>query len=152
METSHWFVVGIDFSDGAASALEHAVELATEIRASIACVHAYEDAPGTQLLEDGCRKLAELESVVAMSGARSKGIRVETMVRRGPAWEKLVNVACDLGARLIVVGASGQRWVPHHFFLGTVATRVAATSRRMVLIVPVWADGSGEIGERTAAS
>src|SRR5262245_60269773 len=46
MERRRWVVVGMDFSPGAAQALERAAELATEIGASLACVHAYEDPPG----------------------------------------------------------------------------------------------------------
>lgn len=145
MERTHWIVVGIDFSEGSARALEHAIELAADTGASVACVHAYEDPPGTPLLADrGCALRAQLDEFVATSGALGKGVHVEAMLRRGAAWEKLLNVACDLGAESIVVGARGAHEAPHQFFLGTVATRVAAMSTRTVLIVP----GLAPVGSR----
>src|SRR5690242_991793 len=99
MDRGQWIVVGTDFSAGAARALECAVRLAARSGASVACVHAYEDAPGTPLLEDyGPALLLQLEEIVAMSGARRERVHVEAILRRGTAWEKLVNVACDLGA------------------------------------------------------
>ena len=55
------------------------------------------------------------------------------------------NVAADLGADLIVVGAQGQRGAG--FFLGTVTTRLASTSTRCGLIVPA-PPGAGHVGKR----
>jgi hypothetical protein len=54
-----WIVVGTDFSDGAAALIENAVRLAAKTQVSFACVHAYEDAPGTPLLDDRGSALAE---------------------------------------------------------------------------------------------
>jgi nucleotide-binding universal stress UspA family protein len=137
METKRWIVVGTDFSDPARHALEIAVTMAADIGANVACVHAYEDTPGVRIVEDPTSKLsAELEETIVASGARSKGVHVEPIIRRGPPWEKLANVAADLGAGLIVVGASGQRWTPKQFFLGSVTSRLTATSKRLVLVVP----------------
>ncbi len=137
MDANRWIVVGIDFSDGATRALEHALTLADQIGASVACVHAYEDAIGASALDDPSPALRkELEAVIASCRSRHPGVRVEAVVRRGAPWDKLVNVACDLGAELIVVGADGQRGASHERFLGTVASRVATASSRSVLVVP----------------
>ena len=136
MERARWIVVGTDFSDGADRALEHAVGLASESRASLACVHAFEDPPGApaSLDDPTSTLLSELADAVARSGADGRGVHVELVLRRGAPWDKLLNVAADLGADLIVVGAQGRRGAG--FFLGTVTTRLATTSTRCVLIVP----------------
>jgi nucleotide-binding universal stress UspA family protein len=137
MQRSRWIVVGTDFSEGAARALEEAASLAAHVGASVTLVHAYEDTPGTPLCADRAPALcAALEEAIAACGARARGVHVEAAVRRGPACEKLLNVACELGAPLIVVGANGEGHAPPQRFLGSVATRLAAISTRMVLIVP----------------
>jgi nucleotide-binding universal stress UspA family protein len=144
MQRTQWIVVGTDFSEGADRALREAIRLASRIGASVACVHAYEDAPGTPLLEDREPTLsAQLEETIASPDARANGVHVEAILRRGPAWEKLINVACERGASLVVVGAHGQRQRPNQFFLGSVASRLAALSTRMVLIVPSALDQKG---------
>jgi nucleotide-binding universal stress UspA family protein len=128
----------MDFSDNAERALEQAVELAADSGRSVACVHAYEDPPGTAALRDDPAPGLEsqLADAVQRSRANERGVHVQLIVRRGPPWDKLLNVAADLGSELIVVGASGQRGPFHNFFLGSVASRLAATSTRSVLVVP----------------
>jgi nucleotide-binding universal stress UspA family protein len=137
MERIRLIVVGTDFSDGASRAFEQAVDVARALGASIACVHAYEDPPGTALSDDRSSVVqTQLEELVAESNARSRGVRVEVLVRRGAPWEKLLNVASDLDAGLIVVGSSGQRDAAPQFVLGTVTARLIARSTRLVLVVP----------------
>jgi nucleotide-binding universal stress UspA family protein len=137
MEPRRWIVVGTDFSPSAGRALLRAASLAAELGAAIACTHAYEDPPGAAPEIDLTQGLtARLNEVAAQVRARFPSVAVECFVRRGAPWEKLVNVACELGAEMIVVGASGEhgRAVPR--FVGSVVTRVAATSNRAVLVVP----------------
>ena len=112
-------------------------ELASEVRADVACVHAYEDAPTTCAFDDcGPALRSQLEELIARHVPGDCPIRVEPVVRRGAPWEKLVNVATELGADLIIVGSDGQRGAAHRGFLGTVANRLAITSPRSVVVVP----------------
>jgi nucleotide-binding universal stress UspA family protein len=137
MQRTRWIVVGTDFSDGAARALDQAVDLASELGARVALVHAFDDLPGTPMLHDPTPGItSELAVCSARSAAAKWGVRVDTFVRRGAPWDKLVNLATDLGADLIVVGARGQRAGNHDLFLGTVASRLATVSTRTVLVVP----------------
>jgi nucleotide-binding universal stress UspA family protein len=137
MERIRWIVVGVDFSDGSIRALEYALKHAGTVSASVACVHAYEDAPHTPAFHDASRTLREqLALVIAQCKPPESNVRVDPIVRRGPPWEKLANVATELGAELIVVGADGQRGASSGGFLGTVAYRLAATSPRSVVVVP----------------
>jgi Universal stress protein UspA and related nucleotide-binding proteins len=137
IQTERWIVVGTDFSSGAEQALQQALTLAAESNASIALVHAYEDTPGT-LASNGQTAAAlhaRLEEAIGRTGARERGIRVDSVVRRGAPWDKIVNVASELGATLIVVGAHGQRGPMRSSLVGSVATRVVATSTHSVLVV-----------------
>jgi nucleotide-binding universal stress UspA family protein len=137
MKRLRWIVVGTDFSPAADRALDHAAELATELDASIAVVHAYEDPPGARFDSDPAPGMrAHLEQAAAPIRTRHPSLRVDCLVRRGAPWDKLVNVASDLGAQMIVVGAGGERSSAEPSFLGSVVTRVAAASKRSVLVVP----------------
>jgi nucleotide-binding universal stress UspA family protein len=146
MERVRWIVVGTDFSEAADRALERAVDLASESRARLACVHAFEDPPVAQgAIDDVTPALrSELADAVARSSARERGVQVDLILRRGAPWDKLVNVAADLGAELIVVGAHGQRGTA--IALGSVTTRLAANSTRCVLVVPARAEGAEDWG------
>jgi nucleotide-binding universal stress UspA family protein len=137
MERKRWIVVGTDFSEGASRALDSAVKLAAELGANVACVHAYEDAAGTPAFEDPAPAIRrQIEEAIAQCPACRGAVYVEPVVRRGAAWDKLLNVAAELGAELIVVGAEGQRGASHSHFLGTVASRLVTSSTRSVLVVP----------------
>jgi nucleotide-binding universal stress UspA family protein len=137
MERSRWIVVGTDFSEGATRALEYAVSLAGDIRANVACVHAYEDAAGTPAFHDPAPELRkQIEESISLCAPWRRKVHVEPFVRRGAPWDKLLNVAAELGAELIVVGADGQRRASHERFLGTVTCRLATTSSRSVVVVP----------------
>jgi nucleotide-binding universal stress UspA family protein len=137
MRRNRWIVVGMDFSEGAVRAFQHAVDLAGDMGASVACVHAYEDGPTTSAFHDpGPALIEQMRDIIARSMPRDSSVRVDHMVRRGAPWEKLVNVAMELGADLIVVGSDGQRGASQDGFLGTVASRLATTSPRSVVVIP----------------
>jgi nucleotide-binding universal stress UspA family protein len=137
MERRRWIVVGTDFSLSAGRALLRAAALAEELGAAVACTHAYQDPPGTPLQSDPAEVLtARLKEIASQVRARFPSVEVECFVRRGAPWEKLVNIACELGAEMIVVGASGEHGRPLPAFVGSVVTRIAATSNRAVLVVP----------------
>jgi nucleotide-binding universal stress UspA family protein len=137
MDSSRWIVVGMDFSDGAIRALEYALDLAKAVGASVACVHAYEDAPGTPAFHDPAPAIRQqFEEVIALHTPNASSIRIDCVVRRGPPWGKLANVALELGADTIVIGADGQRGAARLGFLGTVASRLVTTSPRSVVVVP----------------
>jgi nucleotide-binding universal stress UspA family protein len=136
VERTRWIVVGMDFSDGAFRALEYALEQANALGASVACVHAYEDAPGTPASEDPVAIREQLDEVILLRTPTPRTVRIDSVVRRGPPWEKLANVATELGADMIVIGADGQRGAASQGFLGTVASRLVTTSRRSVVVVP----------------
>jgi nucleotide-binding universal stress UspA family protein len=130
MDRERWIVVGTDFSAGSQYALEQALGVAQDSRAHVVLVHAYEDEPGASALADPTSKLLrQLSQEIAASSATPRGIRVEPLVRRGPPWKKILNVATEYGAEMIVVGRSGQRGATRG-----VVSRVLALSTRSVLV------------------
>src|SRR5580704_10592596 len=133
---ARWFVVGTDFSEGARWALQQAVRLAGPSGARLALVHAYEDPIEASRSADDIAGAAQEQLDAAVTeNVSGSGVAVETFVRRGAPWEKLLNVAVEVGADLIVVGATGQRGVTSvGAVLGSVAYRVIASSTRSVLI------------------
>ena len=129
-------MVGTDFSDGAQRALEQALGLAEGAGAQVALVHAYEDPPGVSPSPTDPTPclLRQLADAIVASGAVRRGIHVEPIVRRGAPWDKLLNVATEVGAELVVVGSHGQRGSGAGPQLGSVASRVVANSTRAVLL------------------
>jgi nucleotide-binding universal stress UspA family protein len=136
MRPTRWIVVGMDFSDGSIRALQYALGHASALGASVACVHAYEDTPAMPAFHDPASAMRDqLDAVIAQSRPPQCEVRVDSIVRRGAPWEKLVNVATELGAELIVVGADGERGASGDGFLGTVANRLVTKSPQSVLVV-----------------
>jgi len=133
---ARWIVVGTDFSEGARWALQQAVRLAGPSGARLALVHAYEDQIEASYFADDIAGAAQEQLDAAVTeNVSGSGVIVETFVRRGAPWEKLFNVAVEVGADLIVVGATGQRGLSSGAnLLGSVAYRVVASSTRSVLI------------------
>jgi nucleotide-binding universal stress UspA family protein len=135
MAGERWLVVGFDFSEGSQDALARALRMAEDSGARVALVHAYEEAPGANAAEDAApRLLAQLGQEIAASGAAQRGVHVEPCVRRGAPWDKILNVATEYGAEVVIIGSSGQREAIPGFPLGSVASRVLALSRRCVLV------------------
>jgi len=136
MSSVRRIVVGTDFSEGAEQALLRAVALAADWGASVVLAHAYEDQSAQPRSDRQDSLRAHLDALAARSGAAERGVEVETVLRRGAPWEKLLNLAADSGADLIVVGSRGQRGELRGGLLGSVTTRLVAMSCRAVLVVP----------------
>ena len=136
MQRQRWIVVGIDFSEGSLRAFKYSHGLAIALGAKVACVHAYEDGPDTPASHDPAPALRkQMEDHIAHALPTTATLQVDAIVRRGPPWAKLVNVATELGAELIVVGADGLRGVCRDGFIGSVASRLVTTSPRSVVVV-----------------
>jgi len=130
-----WIVVGTDFSYGARGALACALRLAEDLGARVALVHAHEERLGTDAEGDPtARLLVELEREIAASRMFGRGVIVEPLVRRGRPWEKILNVATEYGAELIVVGRTGQTGEAGRLPLGSVVGRVLVLATRGVIV------------------
>jgi nucleotide-binding universal stress UspA family protein len=132
MQTLRHLVVGTDFSDHAAQALELAIRLALTAGARVTVVHVCEPCVDERLDEQSRRQGHEgLSQLVARHRHRAE---ISGVLRSGKPWEKLDNVAAEVGASLIVVGRHGAGLGPG-VALGSVAARLVRTANRHVLTV-----------------
>ena len=132
-------VVGYDGSDGAAFALEKAIELAKIEAARIVVVFAYE-IPAAYGGETGdyrraVRERAEEATAKAVPRLEESGVEftVELVPERPTVG--LVNVAEKTGASMIVVGTNGEHPIKG-VVLGSVAHKLLHISNVPVLVVP----------------
>jgi nucleotide-binding universal stress UspA family protein len=130
MQTLRHLVSGTDFSECAERGLELAVSLAIASLARVTIVHVCElgvdDLDDSRLLECG----EALSEVVARHQRR--GADVTGVMRSGKPWQKLDNVAAEVGASLIVIGRNGAGRSAE---LGSVADQLVRCASRPVLTV-----------------
>jgi nucleotide-binding universal stress UspA family protein len=137
MQTLRHLVCGTDFSDCAEQALEIAISVAFAASAQITLVHVCElgisDVDEQRLVQ--CREL--LSDVLERH--RHNHIEISGVLRCGKPWEKLNNVAIEVGANLIVIGRHGGgrgQSIP----IGSVAEHLVRSANRPVLTVVCDAD------------
>lgn len=137
-------VCGTDFSEGATGAARVAAAIAARLGQRLELVHSIEGAGDPSDVVS-----ARLREIAARL-KRELGVdRVEPVVERGEADERLVERANSVGARLVVVGSLGER-SQARWLVGSVAERVAQTSSVPVLVVRDAARLEGwASGERT---
>jgi nucleotide-binding universal stress UspA family protein len=132
MQTLRHLVCGTDFSECAERAIELAISLAIAPRARVTVVHVCElgdnDLDDRHLLECG----EALSAVVAKY--RGCGVELAGVLRSGKPWQKLDNVAAEVGASLIVIGRQGLGRAGSAE-LGSVADRLLRFASRPVLTV-----------------
>ncbi len=124
-------VTGTDFSVCAEQALELAISLALAADTGLMLAHVCElgvnDIDEQRLL--GCSEA--LAAVVAKH--RNSGVEITGVLRSGRPWEKLDNIATEVGASLIVIGRYGV--AGPRIGLGSVAEHLVRAASRPVLIV-----------------
>jgi nucleotide-binding universal stress UspA family protein len=131
MQTLRPLVTGTDFSECAEQALEMAIKLAFVGRTGITLVHVCELA-ATDMDEQRSSRCSEtLAAVVARH--RNSGVEITSVLRSGRPWEKLDNLAAEVGASLIVIGRNGAGGPSVE--LGSVAEHLVRSASRPVLTV-----------------
>ena len=132
-----------DFSDPAATALEHACELAKVLPARLVLLHVIAPAayplpelatlPGFPDLQGELRKAVETD----LEGWRRRvpaGIAVEVALREGVPHDEILAAARESACDLIVMATHGRTgW--KHALLGSIAERVVRLSQCPVLTV-----------------
>lgn len=130
MQTLRRLVFGTDFSEGAEQALRVAIDLAVAAAAPITLVHVCEpDADDDGRMRKCDQKLARL-----LAAHRDDRVELTALLRSGKPWEKLDNVAVELGASLIVVGRQGAGR-GRGAVIGSVAQQLVRSASRPVLTV-----------------
>lgn len=131
MPTLRPLVAGTDFSACSALALEMAIRLAGASGTRITLAHVCELGAENNDEKLLARCHETLRAIVA--GYRQTNVEIATVVRSGKPWEKLDNLAVDLGASLIVIGRHGAGRSRRG--LGSVATQLLRSGSRPVLTV-----------------
>ena len=141
--SSKQFLVATDFSAGSDEALDHAIDMAKQVAASLELVHVIElDGPAAPVdpayYADRGALVAyvDLELAKRADRVRAAGLSCQTQIRDGTTAAKgIVDRAADITADLVVVGTHGRKGLAH-MFLGSVAEAVVRHSHRPVLTVP----------------
>jgi len=131
-------VCGTDLSENAQQAARAAAAIAKRLGAPLKLVHVIDElgaeltvASEQNAIYDPLRKKVQEQA----DELRSRfGIEVESVVLPGVAHDTLIEIACTVGARLIVVSSLGSK-KQHRWLLGSTAERAAQASPIPVLIV-----------------
>lgn len=116
-----------DGSDGAATALDHAVDLAERHDATLDVLYAA-----------GNGHDVDPESIVegAAETARSAGVDANTVTIEGPPRDVITDYVDDRGIDAVVMGTHGRRGLDR-YILGSVTEMVLRTVSVPVLVVPI---------------
>jgi len=135
-------VVGTDFSESAERALDMAVRMAQPGVTRITLLHACElsaelgvpDPLATPALDRELIGISRQRLADAVARHSGCGVEIAGLLRSGRPWDKINNVAAEVGASLIVIGRTGAgRGAIAD--LGHVAVRLLRTASRPVLTV-----------------
>jgi nucleotide-binding universal stress UspA family protein len=136
-------LTAIEFSGSSKNAASYACNLAGFFNAKLILFHTYHipalgfEAGYTPPITDmKANTEKEMKKWVDELSNKYKGIDIEYILEMGMAADLIENKAKEKQADLIVVGLTGQNSVIKEYILGSVATKVAETSRIPVLIVP----------------
>ncbi|MDD8042759.1 MAG: universal stress protein [Verrucomicrobiota bacterium] len=139
-------LVGVDFSETGALALEYAVGLAKLLKnnAKLVLVHVLEPVPAPadstwavdlvelerQMEESATNRLKSLAEELS----QKEGLVVRTEFRRGVPYRGLLEAVQDLMADLLVLGTHGRTGLSH-MFLGSTAERTVRHASCPVLTI-----------------
>ncbi len=130
-------VVGYDGTPGAQAALDEAATLAAQLGDGLELVFSYE-APraGGEVADLDAAIQQRADAVLAEGGARasSAGVPMETRKLDRPPADGLIATAEELGARMIVVGSTGESPLKG-VLLGSTSYRLVHLSTHPVLVV-----------------
>jgi nucleotide-binding universal stress UspA family protein len=134
-------VLGYDGSDGSKAALAVAVTVARAFDAPLTIVFGYEPNPMGGETADYKHKLEKIgeemvEAAVAGARALDPAVRAEALVVPLRPVESLLEAAEQRGARVIVVGGTGERPIVGAI-LGSVPHKLLHRAAVPVLVVPV---------------
>jgi len=135
----HHVLAAIDFDECSGAAVEQAVRLAEHMDASLTVTHAVSVPYGyiSSLMGELMAQLqdrARTELQIVVQPIRERLARVDDVVRWGVPWEEILDVAREVQADLIVLGARGPKQL-HKVLLGSVAEKVVRMATVPVLTV-----------------
>lgn len=133
-------LVPVDFGEPSTRAVDLGIEMATAFSAALTIAHVWEIPVYPYMVpiavdfltpvEDAAK--AQLAEVVA--AARARFPSVDSLLRKGVAWQEIVAAISEFGVDLVVMGTHGRQGLSH-VLLGSVAERVVRLSPVPVLTV-----------------
>jgi nucleotide-binding universal stress UspA family protein len=124
-------LVGTDTSARAERAVEEAVRLARAEDAELVVLYVRRTGHARDVVDPG--KPADPQAYLARLARRFDGVRVRARIEQGDPAARIVEVAAEEGARVVVLGnrgVHGRRWLP-----GSIPLVVATRSPCSVYIV-----------------
>ena len=122
-------VLATDGSERAGAALELAVQIAAETGSELCCV-SVDDSLNTMGVDPAPEQRAKAGAEVA----REFGVQADAVAKVGPAVERILEVADERDAELIVVGSRGHGTLAGTL-LGSISMGLVRRSPRPVLVV-----------------
>jgi nucleotide-binding universal stress UspA family protein len=124
-----------DFSEKSQRALGHALSLTAKYDAELTLLHVLEDIPDRSSIEEAMTAaMEELDELIPPE--RPKGGTIKTMVRRGKAYEQIIQLALEGRSDLVIMAVRGRGALNLAVF-GSTTYRVIQLGPRPVLAVHV---------------
>ncbi|WP_254524334.1 universal stress protein [Natrinema caseinilyticum] len=131
-------LLATDGSDPARRATEHAVELATQLDATLHVLSVSEEGPQAESKQDRLRNDPDTEAETAAEAAeeeaRSADVETTTAIRHGVPQEQVVEFAETNPVDMIVVGTAGRSGLDH-LISGSVAEEIVRNAPVPVVTV-----------------
>jgi nucleotide-binding universal stress UspA family protein len=129
---------GVDHSDGAMQALRVAADLCARLDLRLVVVYVVDQpAPLTAVAPEVVRAAEQALGRLVLETEAGRGVEIRVAV--GPAAQRLVEIADDEGAQMIIIGSRPARRWPR-LGGGRLARMLARASTSAVLVVPAVAD------------
>ena len=122
-----------DFSENSRKALSHALSLTAEYNAELTLLHVLKDIPGASSIDDAIA-MEQLDSLIPPE--ELKAGRIRPMVRRGSAYEQIIQLALETRPDIVVMAVRGRGALNLAVF-GSTTYRVIQLGPCPVLAVPV---------------
>ena len=131
-------LVPTDFSEDADRAIDYAVGLAQELKASLTLMTATYIGDTPEVSQSYIEKIrAEAQQRIEAVRQRVEdiGVAVKVVMMNGPPAQRIIETAQKESADLIVMGTHGRTGL-RHMLIGSVAERVVRHATCPVLVVP----------------
>lgn len=142
IQSTNKILVPIDFSEQSLIALEQSYNLAREYNAEITLLHVIEEGGmlakffSKEQHEDMKKKIQEQLDQLAVEQEKKNNIKINTLVARGPVYEKINEVAELINATMIIMGTNGGEGEGiKKRFIGSNALRVVRESKIPVITI-----------------
>lgn len=138
MKCQH-ILVPVDFSSDAERALDCAIGLAQQFQSRVTLLHVIylPEAAEVNLAAYLRQVKAEMEQeiIACQKRVEDAGVAVDALVIHGVPSHKIVEIAGDKQADLIVMGTHGRTGI-QHLLIGSVAERVVRLAPCPVMVIP----------------